>query len=157
MSGELKNWVAVLGLGSGAAVATSAQALETPSSDQTSYHHDADGAQETGKGGAAKSLGLYVVINHEEQFTVWPKARAIPKGWSSIGKSGDAPKEAVNRLLKRVNKESRYVVINHEEQYSLWPAGKTLPPKWKPLSTQCEAAKCGPVLHARLEKSKIEK
>jgi len=29
-----------------------------------------------------------VVKNHEEQFSIWPSDRAIPKGWSAVGKLG---------------------------------------------------------------------
>ncbi|GAA0984764.1 MbtH family protein [Acrocarpospora macrocephala] len=29
-----------------------------------------------------------VVINHEEQYSIWPTRRVIPDGWSEVGKSG---------------------------------------------------------------------
>jgi MbtH protein len=29
-----------------------------------------------------------VVINHEEQYSIWPEKREVPKGWKPIGKSG---------------------------------------------------------------------
>jgi MbtH protein len=29
-----------------------------------------------------------VVINHEEQYSIWPEYRDIPKGWQTVGKSG---------------------------------------------------------------------
>lgn len=29
-----------------------------------------------------------VVINHEEQFSIWPTDREIPSGWIDAGKSG---------------------------------------------------------------------
>jgi MbtH protein len=29
-----------------------------------------------------------VVINGEEQYSIWPKANALPKGWSSVGEEG---------------------------------------------------------------------
>jgi MbtH protein len=29
-----------------------------------------------------------VVMNHEEQYSIWPKDRAIPAGWAAVGKSG---------------------------------------------------------------------
>ena len=32
---------------------------------------------------------LYVVlINHEEQYSLWPKTKAIPQGWQAVGKEG---------------------------------------------------------------------
>ncbi|WP_394849973.1 MbtH family protein [Pendulispora brunnea] len=29
-----------------------------------------------------------VVVNHEEQYSIWPAHRANPLGWSDAGKSG---------------------------------------------------------------------
>jgi MbtH protein len=29
-----------------------------------------------------------VVVNHEEQYSIWPDYREIPKGWRNAGKSG---------------------------------------------------------------------
>lgn len=29
-----------------------------------------------------------VVVNHEEQYSIWPEDREMPLGWKSVGKSG---------------------------------------------------------------------
>jgi len=29
-----------------------------------------------------------VVMNHEEQYSIWLKGREIPAGWTAVGKSG---------------------------------------------------------------------
>lgn len=29
-----------------------------------------------------------VVVNHEEQYSIWPAARKVPNGWEVVGKSG---------------------------------------------------------------------
>ena len=29
-----------------------------------------------------------VVVNHEEQYSIWPASRANPPGWTDVGKSG---------------------------------------------------------------------
>ncbi|QHO77851.1 MbtH family protein [Bradyrhizobium sp. CCBAU 051011] len=29
-----------------------------------------------------------VVVNHEEQYSIWPVTKAIPRGWSDAGKKG---------------------------------------------------------------------
>ena len=29
-----------------------------------------------------------VVMNHEEQYSIWPADRATPPGWTSVGKTG---------------------------------------------------------------------
>lgn len=31
---------------------------------------------------------LQVVVNHEEQYSIWPIDREIPLGWRAAGKSG---------------------------------------------------------------------
>lgn len=30
-----------------------------------------------------------VVVNHEEQYSIWPDYKAIPNGWRAVGKSGN--------------------------------------------------------------------
>jgi MbtH protein len=32
-----------------------------------------------------------VVINHEEQYSIWPKRKAIPQGWKAVGREGLKP------------------------------------------------------------------
>ena len=29
-----------------------------------------------------------VVINHEEQYSIWPSHKALPRGWRDVGKQG---------------------------------------------------------------------
>jgi MbtH protein len=29
-----------------------------------------------------------VVVNHEEQYSIWPTYKELPLGWTAIGKSG---------------------------------------------------------------------
>lgn len=29
-----------------------------------------------------------VVVNHEEQYSIWPDYRDIPSGWTAVGKRG---------------------------------------------------------------------
>ena len=29
-----------------------------------------------------------VVVNHEEQYSIWPVGREIPGGWKEVGKTG---------------------------------------------------------------------
>ena len=31
------------------------------------------------------------VVNHEEQYSIWPVDRDIPLGWKAVGKSGQKP------------------------------------------------------------------
>jgi MbtH protein len=32
-----------------------------------------------------------VVVNHEEQYSIWPQGREIPPGWRAVGVEGDKP------------------------------------------------------------------
>ncbi|MEM9493849.1 MAG: MbtH family NRPS accessory protein [Myxococcota bacterium] len=34
------------------------------------------------------TLSYSVVINHEEQYSIWPVGRPLPAGWSEVGKTG---------------------------------------------------------------------
>lgn len=29
-----------------------------------------------------------VVMNHEEQYSIWPDYKALPDGWTAVGKAG---------------------------------------------------------------------
>lgn len=31
----------------------------------------------------------HVVVNHEEQYSIWPEGRELPKGWRQAGKTGN--------------------------------------------------------------------
>lgn len=41
-----------------------------------------------------------VVMNHEEQYSIWPAERENPLGWTSVGKSG--PKDECLSYIKEV-------------------------------------------------------
>ena len=41
-----------------------------------------------------------VVVNYEEQYSIWPVDREIPPGWSAVGKSG--PKAECLEYIKEV-------------------------------------------------------
>lgn len=39
--------------------------------------------------GIEEDITIYnVVMNHEEQYSIWPAERDIPNGWHAVGKSG---------------------------------------------------------------------
>ncbi len=46
-----------------------------------------------------------VVVNHEEQYSIWPDYRAIPAGWKAAGKQG--PKAECLAYIKEVWKDMR--------------------------------------------------
>ncbi|PZQ12926.1 MAG: MbtH family protein [Ancylobacter novellus] len=31
---------------------------------------------------------FHVVVNHEEQYSIWPTYRDVPAGWRTVGKTG---------------------------------------------------------------------
>ena len=41
-----------------------------------------------------------VVINHEEQYSIWPADRELPLGWNTVGKTGS--KEECLEYIKEV-------------------------------------------------------
>lgn len=41
-----------------------------------------------------------VVVNHEEQYSIWPAARELPLGWQEAGKSG--PKAECLEYIKEL-------------------------------------------------------
>jgi len=41
-----------------------------------------------------------VVVNHEEQYSIWPVDRENPPGWNDVGKSG--PKDECLAYIKEV-------------------------------------------------------
>jgi MbtH protein len=38
-----------------------------------------------------ETLVYQVVVNHEEQYSIWPDYKEIPAGWRAVGKSGLKP------------------------------------------------------------------
>lgn len=41
-----------------------------------------------------------VVVNHEEQYSIWPADRELPLGWNTVGKQG--PKEECLAYIEEV-------------------------------------------------------
>lgn len=41
-----------------------------------------------------------VIINHEDQYSIWPADRETPLGWNDVGKTG--PKQEVLDYIKEV-------------------------------------------------------
>ena len=41
-----------------------------------------------------------VVVNHEEQYSIWPSWKQIPAGWSEVGVQGE--KQACLDYIKQV-------------------------------------------------------
>ena len=101
-----------------------------------------------------------VVINHEEQYSIWPVDRETPRGWENPGISGtkeecfdyieevwtDMRPLSLRKKLEDqgINpKQTPYkVVVNHEEQYSIWLIGQEVTGKWLDTGEICSLKDC---------------
>lgn len=100
-------------------------------------------------------LQYKVVINHEEQYSIWRKDQKAPSGWKDTRFAGtlDQCQDYIEEVwtdmrplsIRKMNlpKDAPYkVVINHEEQYSIWPMEKPLPKGWKALKAKGTLNEC---------------
>jgi MbtH protein len=55
-----------------------------------------------------------VVMNHEEQYSIWPEYKAVPEGWSSVGKTGS--KEECLEYIKTVWTDMRPLSLRRQMQ-----------------------------------------
>ena len=77
-----------------------------------------------------------VVMNHEEQYSIWPAERDIPLGWREVGKRG--LKEECLRYIEEVWTDMRPLSLRqHMEEMARHPAP---PPPAEPPSSVPPAA-----------------
>lgn len=48
----------------------------------------------------AETATFQVVVNHEEQYSIWPAHKEMPSGWKAVGPSG--PKDVCLRYIEEV-------------------------------------------------------
>lgn len=109
----------------------------------------------TGQDLNKNEAGYKVVINHEEQYSIWPVGRKAMQGWKDTGTSGDrrmcqkyieevwTDMRPLSVQKMRLPADTRYkVVINHEEQYSVIPEKSTTPKGWKDTGKAGSLADC---------------
>jgi MbtH protein len=53
-----------------------------------------------------------VVVNHEEQYSIWPANKTIPAGWRNAGKSG--PKDECLAYIKEVWTDMRPLSLRNK-------------------------------------------
>ena len=96
-----------------------------------------------------------VIINHEEQYSIWLSKKSLPAGWKETEIVGNR-KKCQNYIeevwtdmrplsIRKMNlpaKSIYQVVINHEEQYSILPIEMTLPRGWKKVGVKGGLDKC---------------
>ena len=67
-----------------------------------------------------------VVMNHEEQYSIWPADREVPSGWRDVGKSG--PKAECLAYIEEVWTDMRPLSLRqHMEEMARRPAPQTPP------------------------------
>lgn len=60
-----------------------------------------------------ESSEIYVVVmNHEEQYSIWPEWKDIPNGWIAVGKSGE--KEECLAYIKTVWTDMRPLSVRKQ-------------------------------------------
>ena len=52
-----------------------------------------------------------VVINHEEQYSIWPANRDLPLGWKAVGKTGT--KQECLAYIQEVWTDMRPISLRH--------------------------------------------
>ena len=57
------------------------------------------------KNGVSKMINYLVVINQEEQYSIWPEFKSLPMGWKTIDKQGS--KEECLAYIKEVWSDMR--------------------------------------------------
>lgn len=63
----------------------------------------------------------HVVVNYEEQYSIWPEYKEVPIGWRTVGKSG--PKQECLDYIRDVWTDMRPLSLRrHMEETSLQEA-----------------------------------
>jgi MbtH protein len=53
-----------------------------------------------------------IVVNHEEQYSLWPKYKAIPDGWAQVGEPGS--KEVCLERIKAIWTDMRPLSLRQQ-------------------------------------------
>ena len=119
---------------------------------------EAFGERLTSSESSSQSRVYKIIVNHEEQYSIWPGDREPPRGWRKEGTSGsfrelqryltgvwtDMRPLSIRREASRSGRDdAEYrVVINHEEQYSIWFADRDLASGWKDTGIRGPLGRC---------------
>jgi uncharacterized protein YbdZ (MbtH family) len=69
-----------------------------------------------------------VVVNHEEQYSIWPEHKEMPLGWNEVGKSG--PKPECLSYIKDVWTDMRPLSLRKQmEEAAKRPTPEPTPPR----------------------------
>lgn len=139
---DLKHWLVALGLGGGLAVA----GADRVAADAGRIAPDA--AAELPRAELEREP-LYVVINREERYSIWPAPEKLPRGWRMLHEAIDL--DGALKRFPRIGDQRFKVVGNDEGQYSIWPVDRALPRGFQvPPSLRerrpCRIDECGRLL-----------
>lgn len=59
-----------------------------------------------------ESIDYAVVVNHEEQYSIWPVGQDVPTGWREVGKQG--PKDDCLRYIEDVWTDMRPLSLRRQ-------------------------------------------
>lgn len=144
MGGDgLRNWLAVLGIGGGLALVGA-----DPSAGQAARPGAGEPAAEPPRAERDRAP-VYVVINHEEQYSIWPAETSVPKGWKVL--HGEIDLAGAVKRFPKIGDQRFQVVVNHQEQYSIWPRDRRPPrgfqvPEELREREPCRIDECGRLL-----------
>ena len=63
-----------------------------------------------------------VVVNHEEQYSIWPEWKEIPAGWTDVGRKG--PKDECLAYIKEVWTDMRPLSLRKRMEADQAAAGR---------------------------------
>ncbi len=61
-----------------------------------------------------------VVVNHEEQYSIWADYKQIPNGWTAVGKSGN--KQECLAYIKDVWTDMRPLSLRKQMEQAVLPS-----------------------------------
>ena len=67
------------------------------------------------------SARYHVVVNDEEQYSIWPAGREIPRGWREVGAS--RPKAECLAYIEQVWTDMRPLSLRREMESKVRPEG----------------------------------
>ena len=63
-----------------------------------------------------------VVMNHEEQYSIWPSTKMLPAGWSDVGVSGS--KDECLAHIEKVWTDMRPLSLRKHMEAAIAPEGR---------------------------------
>ena len=68
------------------------------------------------------------VVNHEEQYSIWPADRELPLGWNDAGKTGTKQEVLAYEQMTKASKSNEQLKAEAEAERIAMDANKDKPP-----------------------------